>query len=83
MARNRHLDEGERRALGGHLQVRVRDDDVDGRGGVERRIASLLDRMSSREVQQLRGSSPPPGLRLPLEIRTTIRDVTLGRQDER
>lgn len=49
---------------------------------LERRIASLIDRMSPHEVRQLRRSVTAPRFALAMEIRTTIRDVALGRDDE-
>jgi len=54
-----------------------------GRSELERRIANLIDRMSPREVRQLRRAISAPRLALAMEIRTTIRDIALGRDDER
>ncbi|NUP56550.1 MAG: relaxase/mobilization nuclease domain-containing protein [Gemmatimonadaceae bacterium] len=53
------------------------------RSELERSVANLLDRMSPREVRQLRRTVSAPRLALAMEIRTTIRDVALGRDDDR
>ena len=53
------------------------------RSEIERRVANLLDRMSPREMRQLRRTITAPRLALAMEIRTTIRDVALGRDEER
>lgn len=53
-----------------------------GRTELERRIAGLVERMTPHEVRQLRRTVTAPRFALAMEIRTTIRDVALGRDDE-
>jgi hypothetical protein len=54
-----------------------------GRSELESRIAELVGRMSPREVQQLRRVVTAPRFALAMELRTTLRDIALGRDDER
>ena len=49
----------------------------------ERCVAQRLDRRSPREVRQLRRAATVPQLALAMEIRTTVRDILLGRDEER
>lgn len=71
------------RAVGRESAVRRELGTLPGRSELEHRIANLIDRMSPREVQQLRRVVSAPRFALAMELRTTIRDVALGRDDER
>jgi hypothetical protein len=53
------------------------------RAALERRIANLIDRMSPHEVRQFRRVVTAPRFAVAMELRTTIRDVALGRDEER
>ncbi len=71
------------RAVARESAIRDEIRGLPGRGDLERRISNLLDRMSSREVRQLGRIVSAPRLALAMEIRTAIRDVALGRDNER
>lgn len=71
------------RAAGREAAVRRELGALPSRSELERRIANLIDRMSPGEVRQLRRAISAPRLALAMEIRTTIRDVALGRDDGR
>jgi hypothetical protein len=70
------------RALAREAEVRRELAVLPSRAELERRIATLIDRMSPHEVRQLRRTVTAPRFALAMEIRTTIRDVALGRDDE-
>lgn len=71
------------RAVARETAVRRELGTLPGRLELERRIASLIERMSPHEVRQLRRVVTAPRFALAMELRTTIRDVALGRDDER
>ena len=71
------------RATARETAIRRELQSLPGRPELERRIASLVDRMSPREVRQLRRVVTAPRFALAMELRTTIRDIALGRDDER
>ena len=52
-----------------------------GRDDLERRIIDLLNRMSPRELRRLRTALAPPHVALIVRLKTTLRDVLLGRED--
>jgi hypothetical protein len=71
------------RALGRETAIRRELQVLPGRSELERRIADLVGRMSPRELQQLRRILTAPRFALAMELRTTLRDIALGRDDER
>ena len=71
------------RAVSHEAHIRREIQGLPSRADLERRIAQLLDRMSPREVQQLRRVVTAPRFALAMEIRTAIRDIALGRDDDR
>lgn len=70
------------RALAREAEVRRELAVLPSRAELGRRIATLVDRMSPHEVRQLRRTVTAPRFALAMELRTTIRDVALGRDDE-
>jgi hypothetical protein len=70
------------RVLARETEVRRELAVLPGRAELERRIGSLIDRMSPHEARQLRRTVTAPRFALAMEIRTIIRDVALGRDDE-
>lgn len=71
------------RALSRETAIRRELQALPGRPELERRIADLVSRMSPRELQQLRRVVTAPRFALAMELRTTIRDIVLGRDDDR
>lgn len=51
------------------------------RSDLERRIVDLLDRMSPRELRQLRTALAAPQVAVVLKLKATLRDVLLGREE--
>jgi Relaxase/Mobilisation nuclease domain len=51
------------------------------RAELERRIVGLLDRLSPKEVRQLRLAIPAPQLALTLKLKSVIRDTALARDE--
>lgn len=51
------------------------------RSDLERSIADLLDRMSPRELRQLRTALAAPQVAVVLKLKATLRDVLLGRDE--
>lgn len=51
------------------------------RGDLERRMIDLLDRMSPRELRQLRTALAAPQVAVVLKLKATLRDVLLGREE--
>ena len=75
--------EAAERAVSRETAIRRELQALPGRSELERRIADLVGRMSPREVQQLRRVVTAPRFALAMELRTTLRDIALGRDDER
>lgn len=71
------------RAVAHEAAIRREVQALPSRADLERHIAQLVDRMSPREVQQLRRVVTAPRFALAMEIRTAIRDMALGRDDDR
>ena len=71
------------RAVAHEAAIRREVQALPSRADLERRIAQLVDRMSPREVQQLRRVVTAPRFALAMEIRTAVRDIALGRDDDR
>lgn len=71
------------RAVAHEAHLRREVQALPSRADLERRIAQVVDRMSPREVQQLRRVVTAPRFALAMEIRTAVRDIALGRDDER
>jgi hypothetical protein len=71
------------RAVNRETAIRHELQALPGRSELESRIAELVGRMSPREVQQLRRVVTAPRFALAMELRTTLRDIALGRDDER
>ena len=71
------------RAAAHEAHVRREVQALPSRADLERRIAQIVDRMSPREVQQLRRAVTAPRFALAMEIRTAVRDIALGRDDDR
>lgn len=51
------------------------------RADIERRVVDLIDRMSPREVRQLRTSLTAPQIAVALKLKATLRDALLGRDE--
>ena len=51
------------------------------RADLERRVVDLIDRMSPREVRQLRTSLTAPQIAVALKLKATLRDALLGRDE--
>jgi hypothetical protein len=51
------------------------------RSELERRILAVIDRMSPREVRQLRATLLPPQVALALKLKRAVRDTVLGRDE--
>ena len=51
------------------------------RGDLERGVVDLLDRMSPRELRQLRTALAAPQVAVVLKLKATLRDVLLGRDE--
>ena len=64
----------------GARQVRVRNElrTIPDRADLERRVMDLLDRMSPREVRQLRTTLTAPQIAVALKLKATLRDALLG-----
>jgi relaxase-like protein len=65
------------RALAIRHELRTMPD----RGDLERRIVDLLDRMSPRELRQLRTALATPQVAVVLKLKAALRDVLLGREE--
>ncbi|MDQ6768887.1 MAG: hypothetical protein M3Z54_02745 [Gemmatimonadota bacterium] len=48
---------------------------------LERRVVDLLERLSPREIRQLRTSLTAPQLAVAVKLKAAIRDAVLGRDD--
>ena len=51
------------------------------RADLERRVVDLIDRMSPREVRQLRTTLTAPQIAVALKLKATLRDALLGRDE--
>ena len=51
------------------------------RADIERRVVDLIDRMSPREVRQLRTTLTAPQIAVALKLKATLRDALLGRDE--
>jgi Relaxase/Mobilisation nuclease domain len=69
------------RAQARHGAIRRQLRSLPDRAELERRILGLLDRMSPREVRELRLAIPAPQVALTLKLKSVIRDTVLGRDE--